>query len=246
MRDNHLHTHFSYDCQTDFRDYLDTYQGEIVTTEHFDLSNPYGGACSDDIPNYEQYSAEIEQLRKRYGNRIKKGIEIGYYAPRRADIIAFLVDKDYDLKLLSVHHNGQFDYLEEAVSSLDLEKHIPDYIRQMIEAIETVPADVLAHFDYGFRKLNVSVSDLNKHEPLLRELFQKMMEHQLAFELNSKSMYLYQNEHLYRYALSILKEMGCRRYSVGSDGHCLEHFRLYFDKLEVLLKEYGIEKEWLL
>ena len=45
MRDNHLHTYFSYDSDTDFRDYLEHYDGEIVTTEHLDFSNlyPYDG-----------------------------------------------------------------------------------------------------------------------------------------------------------------------------------------------------------
>lgn len=111
MRDNHLHTHFSYDCETDFREYLDHYDGEIVTTEHYDLSNPYGGSYSDDVPDYQDYVTEIEKLRQIYGNRIKTGIEIGYYAPRKQEILDYLADKSYDLKLLSVHHNGQFDYL---------------------------------------------------------------------------------------------------------------------------------------
>lgn len=59
MRDNHLHTYFSYDSDTDFRDYLEHYDGEIVTTEHLDLSNPYpynAGSPRDDIPDYESYS----------------------------------------------------------------------------------------------------------------------------------------------------------------------------------------------
>lgn len=246
MRDNHLHTHFSYDCETDFRDYLDHYDGEIVTTEHYDLSNPYGGGCSDDIPDYKDYVAEIEEFKKTYGNRIKTGIEIGYYAPRKQDILDFLADKDYDLKLLSVHHNGQFDYLEDAVLELDIQQHIPAYLASIQEAVEAVPADVLAHFDYGFRQLELSVSDLQAYEPQLRQLFQSMMDHNLAFELNSKSMYLYDNEHLYRYALQILQDMGCQRYSVGSDGHYLDHFRLHFDKIQALLDEFGIKEEWIL
>ncbi len=40
MHDNHLHTYFSYDSDADFKDYLEHYDGEIVTTEHLDLSNP--------------------------------------------------------------------------------------------------------------------------------------------------------------------------------------------------------------
>ena len=31
MRDNHLHTHFSYDSDARFEDYLEHYDGDIVT-----------------------------------------------------------------------------------------------------------------------------------------------------------------------------------------------------------------------
>lgn len=116
----------------------------------------------------------------------------------------------------------------------------------MAEAVEAIPADVLAHFDYGFRKLDLTVADLQVYEPQLRQLFQTMMDHGLAFEINSKSIYLYGNEELYRYALQILQDMGCQNYSVGSDGHKLEHFRLHFEKLQTLLGEFGIKEEWIL
>lgn len=52
MRDNHLHTHFSYDSDARFEDYLEHYDGDIVTTEHYDLSNPY--TKQDDIPDYDK------------------------------------------------------------------------------------------------------------------------------------------------------------------------------------------------
>ena len=69
-----------------------------------------------------------------------------------------------------------------------------------------------------------------------------MIDHNLAFELNSKSMYLYHHEHLYRYALGLVKNLDCHKYSIGSDGHKLEHFRLAFDKIQKILDEYGIEE----
>lgn len=241
MRDNHLHTHFSYDSEADFQPYLEAFEGEIVTTEHYDLSNPY--SQQDDVPDYEAYSREIAELNSRYGNRIKKGIEIGYYQPREADIIAYLADKAYDLKLLSVHHNGVNDYLDEEVADMDKDAVIQEYLDKLEYAIGRVEADVLAHFDYGFRLFELTVEELTVYEVQLRRIFQKMMEHNLAFELNSKSMYLYGHEHLYLYALDLLQELGCHRYSVGSDGHKLEHFRLKFDRIEEILSQYGIGEE---
>ena len=232
MRDNHLHTYFSYDSDADFKDYLEHYDGEIVTTEHLDLSNPYpydAGSPHDDIPDYESYSRKI-----------------GYYRPRKNDILAFLENKNYDLKLLSVHHNGKFDYLEKPVLQFDKMKFIPTYLKEMEEAIESIPAHVLAHFDYGFRKFNVTVEELKNFEPQLRTLFQKMIDYSLAFELNCKSMYLYDHEDIYIYALSLVKELGGTKYSVGSDAHTLEHFRLNFDRIKQILTEFDIEEGMLL
>lgn len=244
MRDNHLHTHFSYDSEADFREYLDHYPGEIVTTEHYDLSNPV--SHQDDVPDYETYSREIAELNAVYDNRIKRGIEIGYYQPREQDILAFLADKDYDLKLLSVHHNGRYDYLDQEVLDMDRDSLIQDYLDRLDYAIGRVEADVLAHFDYGFRLFDLSVEDLKQFEPQLKRIFQKMVDHNLAFELNSKSMYLYGNEALYIYALELVKSLGCRKFSVGSDGHRLEHFRLEFSKIAAILEESGIGSDQLI
>ncbi|AXQ78383.1 hypothetical protein DDV21_004465 [Streptococcus chenjunshii] len=244
MRDNHLHTYFSYDSDADFRDYLEYYDGEIVTTEHYDLSNPY--SKQDDVPDYAAYSQKIRELKEQYGNRLKKGIEIGYYAPRESDILTYLAGKDYDLKLLSVHHNGINDYLDDEVAGMDKHAVIQDYLDRLEYAIGRVEADVLAHFDYGFRLFDVSVEELKGYDIQLRRIFQKMIDCGLAFELNSKSMYLYGHEHLYIYALRLLKELGCPKYSIGSDGHKLEHFRLKFDRIRGLLADYGIGEEQLL
>lgn len=241
MRDNHLHTHFSYDSDADFQEYLASFDGEIVTTEHYDVSNPY--SQKDDVPDYEAYSAEIAKLNEKYGNRVKKGIEIGYYQPREADIISYLADKDYDLKLLSVHHNGINDYLDEEVADMDKQAIMQEYLDKLEYAIGRVDADVLAHFDYGFRLFEVSVEELKAYEDQLRRIFRKMIDHDLAFELNSKSMYLYHHEHLYLYAIDLVKELGCHKYSIGSDGHKLEHFRLKFDRIQEILEEKGIREE---
>ena len=191
------------------------FDGEIVTTEHYDLSNPY--TKQDDVPEYEAYSREIESLNRKYGNRIKRGIEIGYYQPRERDILDFLDGKDYDLKLLSVHHNGVNDYLDDEVADMDKASIIQEYLDKLEYAIGRVDADVLAHFDYGFRLFDVTVDELKAYEEQLKRIFQKMIANDLAFELNAKSMYLYHHEDLYRYALGLVKNLGCRKYSIGSD-----------------------------
>ena len=66
---------------------------------------------------------------------------------------------------------------------------------------------------------DVTVDELKAYEEQLKRIFQKMLANDLAFELNAKSMYLYHHEDLYRYALGLVKDLGCCKYSIGSDGH---------------------------
>ena len=134
------------------------------------ISNPY--TKQDDVPEYEAYSREIEKvLTVKYGNRIKRGIEIGYYQPRESDILDFLDGKDYDLKLLSVHHNGVNDYLDDEVADMDKASIIQEYLDKLEYAIGRVDADVLAHFDYGFRLFDVTIDELKAYEEQLKTYF---------------------------------------------------------------------------
>ena len=129
---------------------------------------------------------------------------------------------------------------------MDKASIIQEYLDKLEYAIGRVDADVLAHFDYGFRLFDVTVDELKAYEEQLKRTFQKMMANDLAFELNAKSMYLYHHEALYRYALGLVKNLGCRKYSIGSDGHKLEHFRLNFDKIQELLREFGITEDMII
>ena len=121
-----------------------------------------------------------------------------------------------------------------------------EYLDKLEYAVGRVDADVLAHFDYGFRLFDVTVDELKAYENQLKRIFKKMIANDLAFELNSKSMYLYHHEGLYRYVLALVKDLGCRKYSIGSDGHKLEHFRLNFDKIQELLREFEITEDMII
>ena len=46
--------------------------------------------------------------------------------------------------------------------------------------------------------------------------------------------------------LGLVKDLGCRKYSIGSDGHKLEHFRLNFDKIQELLREFDITDDMII
>ena len=238
--DQHLHTHFSYDSEENFEAYLTVWPGKVVTTEHFDLSNPV--TEMDDVPDFAAYFAEIQRLNQIHGGRILAGVEIGYFAPREADTLQLLAGHDFDLKLLSVHHNGKFDYLDDFVADYDFDEIFTEYLELLTAAIGRVPAHVLAHFDYGVRLFDLPAERLKAYEPQLKALFQKMIAHDLAFEINAKSVILFKHKEAYAYAVKLVQELGGRKFTLGSDGHLLKHFRLEFDNLLPWLKSLGVNE----
>src|SRR5699024_11278825 len=91
----------------------------------------------------------------------------------------------------------------------------------MLEAVRNAPyANVLAHFDFGLRGYDaVKVEDLHDSEDLLLQIFETMVSNEQALELNTRSMYRYDNDHLYDYAIDLYKSVGGDMFTVSSDAH---------------------------
>lgn len=111
---------------------------------------------------------------------------------------------------------------------------IPQYFAQLSEA------DVFAHFDYGFRVFGLSLAEFKQYEAQFLPILDQVIKNKLAFELNAKSAYLYDNLALYEYVIDLYLSRGGTLFSVGLDGYYLEHFRFHFDNLFALLKAKGV------
>ena len=96
---------------------------------------------------------------------------------------------------------------------------IPQYFAHLSEA------DVFAHFDYGFRVFGLSLAEFKQYEAQFLTILDQVIKNKLAFELNAKRAYLYDNLALYEYVIDLYLSRGGTLFSVGSDGHYyLEHF----------------------
>ena len=240
--DQHMHTHFSFDSEEEFENYLKLSNKFVVTTEHLDFHNPITH-FQNNYPDYFAYSKKIEDLNQLYSNRILKGIEVGYTQADSKSIKEHLSSQEYDIVLLSVHQNGQFDFMEDAVLEHSLEETMEEYFQLMLKAVEGFSqANVLAHFEYGLRRYEVTVEDLRKVEPLLKKIFNKSIENDLAFELNGKSMFKYNNAHLYEYGIDLYKSLGGKYFTVGSDAHVVQDYEYHFKEVFEVLKQHGINQ----
>lgn len=238
--DQHMHTHFSPDSAESFENYLEQTGGLLVTTEHLDFHDAYNGGV-DTVLDYAAYRDKIDALNTIHDGRIRCGIEVGYTPESHAQITAYLEGKSFDVILLSVHQNGRYDYLQPIIDEMDPKAVMKEYFELCTQAVRQVDgANVFAHFDYGIRRLPVTVDDLREFEPLLKELLNAILAKEMALELNTRSMYEYNNADLYRYMIGLYLEMGGTRFSLGSDAHSIQKYRYHFDDAIALLRELGV------
>jgi histidinol-phosphatase (PHP family) len=240
--DQHMHTHFSPDSAESFENYLEQTDGLLVTTEHLDFHDAYNGGV-DTVLDYAAYSDKIDALNVTHDGRIRRGIEVGYTPESHARITSYLEGKAFDVILLSVHQNGRYDYLQPIIDEMDPKAVMQEYFGLCTEAVRQVDgANVFAHFDYGIRRLPVTVDDFQEFEPALKGLLKEIMAKEMALELNTRSMYEYKNADLYRYMIGLYLEMGGSRFSLGSDAHSIQKYRYYFDDAIALLRELGVSE----
>ena len=231
MFDQHVHSNFSFDSNEELENYINvSNKNDIVTTEHLDFANPIIN-YEDSSINYLKYIEEIDSLNKKYSNKFFSGIEIGYTPNSEKRIEDFLKDKNFNLKLLSIHQNGLYDYMCVNKKLISLEALIQEYFEQMIQALESsIEFNVLAHFEYGIRIVDISVTDFDSlASKFLNKIIELIVKKEIAFEVNTKSMYKYKKENLYSYMIEKYLKKGGKLFTLGSDAHNIKDYAYKFD-----------------
>lgn len=239
--DQHVHTCFSFDSKATLQEYLPLAKGCLITTEHVDLENPANG-FQDSWMDYDAYSACIKELQTHTDIELRKGVEIGYCASHLDRLLAWLQDKDFDIILLSIHQNGDYDYMDEEAKEYDSEEVLHRYFQQMLEAVKVFPcANVLTHFDYVSRIQDIGDELFLKVAiPYLKQIFPVMIEKQIALELNTRSMFQYGQLSLYEVVVDLYIDMGGHMFTMSSDAHTASAYSYAFDKGRDFLRRHGI------
>ena len=244
MFDQHVHSNFSFDSNEELENYVNvSNKNDIVTTEHLDFANPIIN-YEDSSINYLKYIEEITSLNKKYSNKFFSGIEIGYTPNSEKRIEDFLKDKNFNLKLLSIHQNGIYDYMCVNKKLISLEALIQEYFEQMIQALESsIEFNVLAHFEYGIRIVDISVTDFDSlARKFLNKIIELIIKKEIAFEVNTKSMYKYKKENLYSYMIEKYLKKGGKIFTLGSDAHNIKDYAYKFDEARKFLLARNIKE----
>ena len=244
MFDQHVHSSFSFDSNEDLENYINvSNNSDIITTEHLDFENPIINYKDSSI-DYLKYVGQIKNLNKKYSNKFFLGIEIGYTPNSEKRIEDFLKDKNFNLKLLSIHQNGNYDYMCVNKKLISLEVLIQEYFEQMIQALESsIEFNVLAHFEYGLRMIDISVIEFdNLASVFLNKIIELIVKKEIAFEVNTKSMYKYKKENLYNYMIEKYIKKGGRLFTLGSDAHNIKEYAYKFDEAKKFLLSINIKE----
>ena len=244
MFDQHVHSNFSFDSNEELENYINvSNKNDIVTTEHLDFANPIIN-YEDSSINYLKYIEEIDSLNKKYSNKFFSGIEIGYTPNSEKRIEDFLKDKNFNLKLLSIHQNGLYDYMCVNKKLISLKALIQEYFEQMIQALESsIEFNVLAHFEYGLRIIDILVVDFdNLASVFLNKIIELIVKKEIAFEVNTKSMYKYKKENLYNYMIEKYIKKGGKLFTLGSDAHNIKDYAYKFDEARKFLLDRNIKE----
>ena len=136
------------------------------------------------------------------------------------------------MKLLSIHQNGLYDYMCVNKKLISLEALIQEYFEQMIQALESsIEFYVLAHFEYGIRIIDISVTDFDSlASKFLNKIIELIVKKEIAFEVNTKSMYKYKKENLYSYMIEKYLKKGGKLFTLGSDAHNIKDYAYKFDE----------------
>ncbi|WDF26248.1 histidinol-phosphatase HisJ family protein [Fusobacterium nucleatum] len=244
MFDQHVHSSFSFDSNEDLENYINvSNNSDIIITEHLDFENPIIN-YKDSLIDYLKYVGQIKNLNKKYSNKFFSGIEIGYTQKSEKKIEDFLKNKNFNLKLLSIHQNGNYDYLCVNKKLISLEVLVKEYFEQMIQALESsIEFNVLAHFEYGLRMIDISVIEFdNLASVSLNKIIELIVKKEIAFEVNTKSMYKYKKENLYSYMIEKYLKKGGKLFTLGSDVHNIKDYAYKFDEATKFLLSKNIKE----
>ena len=244
MFDQHVHSSYSFDSNENLENYINVSDNnDIITTEHLDFENPIIN-YKDSLIDYLKYVGQIKNLNKKYSNKFFSGIEIGYTQKSEKKIEDFLKNKNFNLKLLSIHQNGNYDYMCVNKKLISLEVLVKEYFEQMIQALESsIEFNVLAHFEYGLRMIDISVTDFdNLASVFLNKIIELIVKKEIAFEVNTKSMYKYKKENLYSYMIEKYLKKGGKLFTLGSDVHNIREYAYKFDEAKKFLLSKNIKE----
>ena len=164
--------------------------------------------CNMTREQVQEYFDEMERLRKAYGDLIHlyTAMEIDYVGPGDGPASDYFRQLPLDYRIGSVHFipaidnpgemvdiDGKFAGFKARMSQYfagDIEYVVKKFFSQMMAMIEEGGFDIVGHMDkIGFNasQFREGIDEEPWYDRLVIQLFENIMDHQLAVEINTKA-----------------------------------------------------------
>lgn len=169
---------------------------------------PVQSPCNMDAQKVEEYIAEFNRLKEEYGKRINLylSMEIDYLNDSYGPANELFANLSLDYRLASIHFIPSFNNPNEFIDidghpdsfqvkmgkdfNGDIERVVTTYYEQEMAMIEQGGFDVVGHCDkigYNASCYRSGIDEEPWYDRLFTQLFESIMDHHLAVEINTKS-----------------------------------------------------------
>ena len=223
LADSHLHTLHSFDSTTPMQAQCEAALAagfrQLCFTEHFSL-NPK-------VPTYghmrwEAYEADFAACAQQFVGRLvlRWGIELCEPHQTPEAYRALTAQRGFDMVIGSVHNVREMK-LRQLVATYGQQEAYRLYFDELLQMVKTADIDVVAHLDLIKRYWGhpFTPADLERHRPVLTEIFTVMAERQLALELNTSMMGSLGQISPEQDVLALYAAAGGQWLTFGSDAH---------------------------
>jgi len=250
--DGHVHTIFCQHAVGGMEDYARAAEARgikrLFFLEHLEKGIDYFERTWLTESDFDEYFRLGRELQNSWKGRVEigLGVEVGYNPERRKEILAALAARSWDRIGISYHFmavggrhynlvSRKKDNLE-TLGRLGVSRVLSEYFATLLEAIETLPGQVVCHLDAAMR-YHPEICLGGSHYRQIDEIFTAMSSRGLALEINASGCRMRGEPFPARELISEALRRGIAL-TAGSDAHRPEDVG-QFSTLREFMVEHG-------
>ena len=244
--DYHVHSDFSWDCQTPMeiqvKAAIEAGIEELCFTDHVD----YGVRNETGKFSYRDVRTELDRLQTFYEGqiRLRYGAEFGIQTHTISDYQKDVRREPFDFIILSCHQVDNLEFDNQAYQKGKSQREYNEgYYGEILNVIRQFDNySVLGHLDMILRYDRQGHWPFQKSRPLVEEILDQVIRQGKGIEVNT-SCFRYQIGDLTpsEDILKLYRRMGGKILTLGSDAHRPEQLGAHFPQVKKRLKELGFD-----
>jgi histidinol-phosphatase (PHP family) len=249
--DGHVHTKLCHHARGEMEEYvlaaIDLGLRKLVFLEHLEVGINYFESTWLTEDDFNFYHEEGKRLQNKYQGSLEigLGVEVGYNPNSLEEIQRRLALHAWDRIGISYHFmdtgSGHLNLVSskliniEALDKFGVEKAVSRYYKELLDAVEKLPGQVLCHIDAVMRH-HPNVILTPEHNALIDDLLDAAARNNMSLEVNT-SGYRIKNEPYP--SPDILRKAVKKNIPLvaGSDAHRPEDVGRYFERLPELMRK---------